>query len=317
VSSDGLELYFDSGRAGGLGASDIYVSTRATTQDLWGDAVNLGPQVNSPFYDQVPRLSPDGLLLLFQGNRPGGFSAGDLWMTRRASRTAPWESPVNLGPVIDSPENDCQASIAPDGSALYFAWDWSDRRNIPWKAPIIPVVDFNGDGKVDSTDMAVLVDNWGKSDSVCDIGPFAWGDGIVDEKDLRVLMELLMNPGPRATDVPSDVVMSWIGPPFADSYDVYFGTSFDDVNNATRDDPCGVLASEQTETTYDPEGLLEFGQTYCWRVDTVQVVLGSLDPVIYKGSVLSFTTEAYARPIKNIIATASSAQPSMGPEKRF
>jgi hypothetical protein len=96
---------------------------------------------------------------------------------------------------------------------------------------------------------------------------------------------------------------------------VYLGTSFDDVNNATRDDPCGVLVSEgQTETIYDPEGLLEFGQTYYWRVDSIDVVIGSLEPMIYQGPVLKFTTEAFAYPITtNIVATASSSQPGMGP----
>jgi hypothetical protein len=50
VSPDGLELYVSSGRPGNLGAGDIYVSKRATTQDPWGDPVNLGPAVNSPFF---------------------------------------------------------------------------------------------------------------------------------------------------------------------------------------------------------------------------------------------------------------------------
>jgi serine/threonine protein kinase/Tol biopolymer transport system component/tetratricopeptide (TPR) repeat protein len=139
VSSDGLELYFSSGRPDGYGVSDIYVSKRARTQDPWGDPVNLGVVVNSPYYDDIPRLSPDGLLLLFQSQRPGRFGIVDLWMTRRANRSAPWEPVVNLGPMINSPEYDCQPCLAPDGSALYFAWDSPDRRNTPWKAPIIPI----------------------------------------------------------------------------------------------------------------------------------------------------------------------------------
>jgi serine/threonine protein kinase/Tol biopolymer transport system component len=149
VSSDGLELYFSSNRPGGYGAYDIYVSRRATTQDSWGGPVNLGPAMNasSPFVQEMPRLSPDGLVLLFQGSRPGGFGRGDLWMARRANRSAPWEPVTNLGPIINSPEHECQACWAPDGSALYFAWDWSDRRNVLWKAPIIPIVDVNADAK--------------------------------------------------------------------------------------------------------------------------------------------------------------------------
>jgi hypothetical protein len=137
----------------------------------------------------------------------------------------------------------------------------------------------------------------------------------VDEKDLGVLMEQVMTPGPQTSDVLCDTILSWVGPGFADSYDVYFGTSFDDVNNATRDDPCGVLVSEgQAETAYDPEGLLEFGRTYYWRVDSIDVVVGSLEPMIYRGPVLKFTTEAFAYPITtNIVAKASSSQPGMGP----
>jgi len=73
-----------------------------------------------------------------------------------------------------------------------------------------------------------------------------------------------------------------------------------------------LVSKAQTETTYDPEGLLEFSQTYYWRID---FVVPGPTATIYKGPVLSFTTEAFAYPIKNIIAKASSAQANMGSEK--
>jgi len=189
VSSDGLELYFSSYRPGGYGIADIYVSKRATTQDPWGNPVNLGPAVNSPSYEECPCLSADGLLLLFQGGRPGGFGDCDLWMTRRANRTAPWEPAVNLGPIINSPEYDCRPALAPDGSALYFEWNWPDRRARPWKVPILPIVDFNADGKVDRVDTGALMLNWDTDKSLYDIGPTPLGDGIVDSKDLMVLAQ--------------------------------------------------------------------------------------------------------------------------------
>jgi len=139
VSSDGLELYFSSHRPGGYGNGDLYVSKRATTSDPWGEPVNLGPAVNCPFNEWFPCLSPDGLLLVFQaGSRPGGFGDCDLWMTRRASRTAPWEPVANLGPKINGSSLNCRPCLAPDGSALYFCWRWPDRTDT-WKAPIIPI----------------------------------------------------------------------------------------------------------------------------------------------------------------------------------
>jgi N-acetylneuraminic acid mutarotase len=53
------------------------------------------------------------------------------------------------------------------------------------------VVDFNGDGIVDSADMCIMVDHWGEDYPLCDIGPMPWGDGIVDVQDLIVLAEHL------------------------------------------------------------------------------------------------------------------------------
>jgi hypothetical protein len=318
VSSDGLELYFSSNRpgAGGLGLGDIYVSKRATTSDPWGDPVNLGPAVNSPFYEQCPCLSPDGLLLFWQSDRPGGFGGGlDLWMARRANRTAPWEPAVNPGPKINGPNVDCRPGIAPDGSALYFSWDWNDRTDLPWKAPIIPLLDFNGDGNVDAADMALVVVNWGKSNSVCDIGPFPWGDGVVDEKDLAVLMESLATPKAKASDVPCDVTLSWVSLPSAQSHDVYLGTSFEAVSDASRANPLDVLVSlGQTETTYDPNGPLEYSRTYYWRIDEVGVPSPG---AICKGKVWSFTVAPYSYPMagSHITASASSSYKTNTPDK--
>ena len=64
-------------------------------------------------------------------------------------------------------------------------------------------------------------------------------------------------------------VLSWIPDEFAATHDVYFGTAFDAVSNASVADPGGVLAGPGlTDTSFDP-GRLELGQTYYWRVDEV------------------------------------------------
>ena len=184
VSSDGLELFFLSDRPGGYGSWDLYVSKRATRNDPWGPAANLGSAVNGPVDEAGPCLSPDGLLIVFQdnGTRPGGRGGSDLWMTRRASRSAPWEPVVNLGPIVNTPTGEYRPCFAPDGSALYFLRD-----DIAlWKAPILPVADFNADGKVDLDDLRLLIDNWGTDKTLYDIGPYAWGDGKVDIEDLKV-----------------------------------------------------------------------------------------------------------------------------------
>ncbi len=117
-----------------------------------------------------------------------------------------------------------------------------------------------------------------------------------------------------ATDVARDALLSWVAGQYAKTHDVYFGTAFDDVNDASRVTPMGVLVSQsQADATYDPAGLLSFGQTYYWRVDEVNA---APDFAIYKGGTWSFTAETYGYPVKPVKATASSSSNAlMGPEK--
>jgi len=120
------------------------------------------------------------------------------------------------------------------------------------------------------------------------------------------------SPADGATDVPQDASLSWTAGQFAATHDVYLGTAAADVNNASRAKPGGVLAGQgQTATTFTPAALLDFGQTYYWRVDEANK---PADNTIFKGDVWSFTAEPYSYPIAGVTATASCAQNGMGPE---
>ena len=121
-------------------------------------------------------------------------------------------------------------------------------------------------------------------------------------------------PPDGATDVPLSTILGWTAGEFAQTHDVYLGTVFDDVNEATRADPRDTLVSEgQTATTYDAEPLLALGQTYYWRVDEVN---GAPDNTIFPGAVWSFTTEPVAYPIANVVATTNGdSDAGSGPER--
>jgi len=198
ISCDGLVLYFDRKQPPN-GPGDIYMSTRATTNDAWGEPVNLGPTVNSSDSDRSPCISPNGLVLFFSSNRPGGFGNRDLYVTRRATIDDDWGIPVNLGPTINTSAYDGFVTILPDCSTLFFASSRSGGvgGDDIWQAPILPVVDLNGDGIVDSADMCIMVDHWGEYYPLCDIGPTPLGDGIVDVQDLIVLAGHLFEEFPQ------------------------------------------------------------------------------------------------------------------------
>ena len=193
ISSDGLELYFcawTTNARPGSGSSDIWVTSRSSLSDPWAEPMNLGAPVNSSSFEGEQDISADGLCLVFSGDRPGGSGAWDLWVATRRTKEDPWGDPVNLGPGINSSGTDAMADISDDGSVLLFASDRSGKSGVfdVWQAPIIPIVDFNGDGKVDLVDLVMLIDNWGTEDTLYDIGPMPWGDGKVDIEDLKVFI---------------------------------------------------------------------------------------------------------------------------------
>jgi len=120
LSADGLTLLFTSNRPGGQGTWDVWMSTRKSASDPFGEPVNLGPTVNSGNVDAGPALSADGLTLLFRSNRPGGQGNGDLWMCTRGSVTEPFDEPVNLGPAVNSIFGEGGPEVSADGVTLLF-----------------------------------------------------------------------------------------------------------------------------------------------------------------------------------------------------
>jgi hypothetical protein len=201
ISGDSLTLIFTSNnRAGGRGSWDLWMSTRASLQDPWNQPMNLGSTVNSGNWEGECDLSGDSRAVFFGSGRAGISGSIDIWMSFRKTLADPWDTAFNLGPAINSNSNDGTARVSPDMKILYFC---SDRPGSfgsydLYKAPIQPIVDFNGDGIVDSVDMVIMVDHWGTDYSLCDIGPMPWGDGIVDVQDLIVLAEHLFEEVPLA-----------------------------------------------------------------------------------------------------------------------
>ncbi|MFB0553257.1 MAG: sugar-binding protein [Phycisphaerae bacterium] len=89
------------------------------------------------------------------------------------------------------------------------------------------------------------------------------------------------DPADGADSVDVDVQLNWTAGYGAKLHTVYFGETFEEVDNATGGSPQGTL-------NYSP-GTLKMAKTYYWRVDEFDVV------ETYKGDVWSFTTEGAVR----------------------
>jgi hypothetical protein len=101
-------------------------------------------------------------------------------------------------------------------------------------------------------------------------------------------------PLPRdgARDAQLDAVLSWWPGIYAadpGAHDVYFGTSWDDVNDATTSSGVYMGSQNLDANTYDPPALLNLGGTYYWRVDEHNDANGNL----WKGDVWQFRVADY------------------------
>lgn len=95
-------------------------SRRGTGFSNWSAPVNLGAPINTEWDDNVPVLSKDEKTLFFTSTRPGGYGSEDIWVATRQNKNAPWNTPVNLGPGINTEYTDRMRSLSEDGRIILF-----------------------------------------------------------------------------------------------------------------------------------------------------------------------------------------------------
>jgi len=85
----------------------------------WSNPENVGAPVNSPFNEQHPALSPDGLSLYFVSDRPGGVGGFDVWAAHRTDIASPWQEPIDVQP-LNSGASEFAPAFDPSGHLLFF-----------------------------------------------------------------------------------------------------------------------------------------------------------------------------------------------------
>ncbi|HNY01728.1 MAG TPA: OmpA family protein [Bacteroidales bacterium] len=100
---------------------DIYMSENIGGE--WSPIRPVGGGIDHPdTWESQPSISADGRVLYFISDRSGGQGGYDIYRTEK-NAAGQWQTPVNLGPVINSKGNEKSPFIHPDGKTLYFSSD--------------------------------------------------------------------------------------------------------------------------------------------------------------------------------------------------
>lgn len=118
LASGGQILYFTSDRKGGLGGLDIYYSIYNPRNKTWGEPVNLGPEINTPYNEETPFISEDGMTLYFSSQGHASMGGYDIFYAKNLGDNQ-WTEPVNVGYPINTTDDDYFYQPAEDGTYAY------------------------------------------------------------------------------------------------------------------------------------------------------------------------------------------------------
>lgn len=123
LSIDNKHLFFTvckTGPNGGMNC-DIYYSDNINGE--WTEAKKV-EGINDPErWDSQPTIASDGRTLYFASDRLGGRGGVDLYVTVKDLKTGLWSKPENLGPTINTPQDEKSPFIHSDFETLYFSSD--------------------------------------------------------------------------------------------------------------------------------------------------------------------------------------------------
>jgi outer membrane protein OmpA-like peptidoglycan-associated protein len=120
LSKDGKQLYFarcDSPDS--QGSCDIFVAD-LKADSTWGNVRNLGPNINSVFWDSHPSLSHSGDTLFFSSDRKGGFGMTDIYFSVK-DKNGNWQKAQNIGPIINTRGQEVSPFFHHKFKVLYFS----------------------------------------------------------------------------------------------------------------------------------------------------------------------------------------------------
>ncbi len=121
ISADGQTLIFVSGRPGGKGLADLWVSQKAANGQ-WQTPQNIGDSLNTDLDEYGPFLHPDGKTLYFTSSGHPGMGGKDIFYSKKKA-DGKWSKPVNIGYPINTKADEVHMVVSADGKKGYFSSD--------------------------------------------------------------------------------------------------------------------------------------------------------------------------------------------------
>jgi len=116
ISEDGNQLIFASDRPGGFGGLDLYVSRKVNGE--WGQAVNMGSEINTRYNEDRPYLANHDQTLIFSSQVHENMGGYDLFRSEKQS-TGSWKKPENMGYPLNTPDDNTYFMPSGDGKSGY------------------------------------------------------------------------------------------------------------------------------------------------------------------------------------------------------
>jgi hypothetical protein len=115
ISDDGKTIYLY-----GTEDYDGVIFTTTNENGTWGPLVKLNDNINTKYWESHAAISHDNKKLYFTSNRKSSIGMLDIYVSERDS-SGDWGPAVNLGPVINTPQNEETPFLSKDDKTLYFS----------------------------------------------------------------------------------------------------------------------------------------------------------------------------------------------------
>jgi hypothetical protein len=119
ISADGLTLWFGSDRSGGVGSTDIWMSTRSNRSASWMSPINV-IALNTAAED-IPRPPGEHGLVMPLSSKTATSAVYQTFLAKRSSAGAPFGAPVLVSELAFADRSTVDGFLTDDGLTLFYS----------------------------------------------------------------------------------------------------------------------------------------------------------------------------------------------------